>query len=357
LLVQAVHDHLLSETMIAIHDRRFYGSFNAGWIEYCIENSIPFKSVNCYDSDIVAQVRDCDALLWHHSHVFYEDVLFAKQLLYSLEQAGKRVYPDFNTTWHFDDKVGQKYLLESIGAPLVPSYVFYSKSAAVDWIQGTSFPKVFKLRIGAGGMHVKLVASREQASALVKRAFTSGFSRYDEWHNLKERLRRYRSGSDSVYGIFKGVVRLLLRPAFVRMQSSEKGYAYFQDFIADNESDTRIVVVGDRALGEKRLVRENDFRASGSGKFVYSNIDLEAVGIAFDVSRRLKLQSAAFDFVFDSHRRPLIVEMSYGFGTTGICNAPGYWTSDLRWHEGRVNPEGWILEGIMRDFGGVRSSL
>ncbi len=73
------------------------------------------------------------------------DILFAKQLLFSLEQSGIIVFPDFNTGWHFDDKVGQKYLLETIDAPLVPSYVFYSKKEALEWDEQTNFPKVFKL--------------------------------------------------------------------------------------------------------------------------------------------------------------------------------------------------------------------
>jgi hypothetical protein len=37
------------------------------------------------------------------------------------------------------------------------------------------------------------------------------------------------------------------------------------------------------------------------------------------------LQSVAYDFVLDENSKPLIVEMSYGFGTEGIGNAPGSW--------------------------------
>ena len=107
---------------IAIHHTP--GTFSDRWISYCEEKGIPYKIVDAYSSDIVKQVEDCDAFMWHHHHANYKDALFAKQLLYSLQIAGKKVFPDFNTGWHFDDKVGQKYLLEAIGAPLVTSYVF-----------------------------------------------------------------------------------------------------------------------------------------------------------------------------------------------------------------------------------------
>ena len=126
---------------IAIHHTP--GSFSDRWIDYCKENKVDYKLVNAYDSDIVQQVSDCDAFMWHHYHDNYKDMLFAKQLLYSLQMAGKQVFPDFNTGWHFDDKVGQKYLFEAVGVSLVPSYVFYTKEEAIHWVKETSFPKVF----------------------------------------------------------------------------------------------------------------------------------------------------------------------------------------------------------------------
>src|SRR4051812_29552347 len=110
---------------IAIHNRP--GSFSDRWISYCRQNHVDYKLVNCYDSDIVAQLDDCEGLMWHWSQVDYKDLLFAKQLTISLEKKGLKVFPDVNTSWHFEDKVGQKYLLEAIGAPLVDSYVFYSR--------------------------------------------------------------------------------------------------------------------------------------------------------------------------------------------------------------------------------------
>jgi hypothetical protein len=72
--------------------------------------------VDCYQSDIINQLSDCDALMFHHYHASSKDTLFAKQLLFALESAGKIVFPDFRTGWHFDDKVGQKYLFEAIGS-------------------------------------------------------------------------------------------------------------------------------------------------------------------------------------------------------------------------------------------------
>ena len=51
---------------IAIHHRP--GSFSDRWIDYCKEKGVDYKIVNAYDSDIVEQVKDCDAFMWHHHH-------------------------------------------------------------------------------------------------------------------------------------------------------------------------------------------------------------------------------------------------------------------------------------------------
>ena len=239
-------------------------------------------------------------------------------------------------------------MLEAIGAPLVPSYVFYTKKEALDWISRTSFPKVFKLRGGAGAANVMLAHTAREARKLVRKSFGRGFSQFDRAGYLKERYRKWREGKDSFVGVLKGVGRLFVITDFAKMHGREKGYAYFQEFIPNNEFDTRLVVIGgERALCERRYCRKGDFRASGSGHFEYVEADRKVLEIAFQVAQKLKLQTVAFDFIYDKEK-PLIVEISYGFGTKGISHCPGYYTSDLQWHdEPEPNFYGWMVENLI----------
>src|SRR5690606_2383167 len=124
--------------------------------------------------------------------------------------------------------------------------------------------------------------------------------------------------------LVEGIGGFFIHPRFSRMQSKEKGYVYFQEFIPNNDSDVRLIVIGDKAYGMRRLVRKGDFRASGSNEFVYKEIDKATLKTAFSVSKLLKLQCVAFDFVY-LNGRPLIVEMSFGFGTKGSDKCPGFW--------------------------------
>ena len=328
---------------LAIHYNKH--DFSTRWVEYCKQNGVDYKIVSCYDDDIISQLHDCDGLLWHYHHASPKDMLFAKQLMFALQSVGKAVFPDFHTAWHFDDKVAQKYLMEALDLPLVPSYVFYDKVAALQWVDETDFPKVFKLRRGAGSAHVQLTESRSQARKLVSKAFGAGFPQYNKLANLKERWYKYRNGKTNIKDVVKGVLRLIKTTEFARVAGNEAGYVYFQDFIPDNDHDIRVIVIGNRAFAIKRMVRENDFRASGSAK-KYMNkslFDPALIALSFDIAEKLKSQSVAFDFINDNGV-PKIVEISFGFI---IDEVPGYWDRDLQWHDEKISPQHWMVENLL----------
>lgn len=333
--------------MLAIHNSQ--AGFHARWVAYCEKQGIPFKRVDCYANDLIAQLVGCTALMWHHSHGNPKDILIAKQILFALEHTGFQVFPDFRTAWHFDDKVAQKYLLERLGAPLVPSYVFFNQKEAFHWANGTTFPKVWKLRGGAGSANVQLVRDKAAAIRKIKRAFGRGFPAYDSWGSLRERWRRFRQGQAGAVEVLKGLGRLVYPPVYSRIAGRERGYVYFQDFIPGNPYDIRVVVIGNRAFAIKRLVRPNDFRASGGGAILYekNHFDLPTIKLAFDIAFKLKSQCVAFDFVYHSGR-PLVVEISYGFSHTAYDKCTGYWDEHLIWHEDKVYPQEWMIEEVIK---------
>jgi glutathione synthase/RimK-type ligase-like ATP-grasp enzyme len=234
--------------------------------------------------------------------------------------------------------------LEAVDAPLVPSYVFYDKKEAVEWIDSVVFPKVFKLRRGSGSDHVRLIRTRKKAKKLVRQAFGRGFPQYDAGSNLMERLRLFRYGKTGLKNVLKGIVRLGYTTEFSKVVGNEKGYIYFQDFIADNDHDIRINVVDGKAFAVRRNVRKGDFRASGSGFKHYEKhyFSEDVVKIAQQTARKLNLQAVAFDFV-QRNEEFLIAELSYGFcDMTDDCT--GYWDEDLNWHEGRFHEQDWMVD-------------
>ena len=330
---------------IAIHHTP--GSFSDSWIEYCTENRIAYSLVNCYDTDIIQQLKDYDLLLWNWHHADAKAILFARQLFMSLEHMPIRVYPDINTCWHFDDKVGQKYLLESAGVQLIPSYVFYDKEEAMEWIDRTEFPKVFKLRCGAGSLNVRLARNASEARRLCKKAFGKGFSAHAGYFaDAANKMRKARKNRDYLGKIRRMPSSIMGIYLANRRRGREKGYVYFQDFIPNNTYDTRIVIIGKKCFGLRRYCRKNDFRASSSDRGDYSReaVDERCVSMAFDVAKKIGSQSLAMDFLLDVDESPCLAEISYCFPTHGWDDCEGYWDEALVWHAGEISVVNAIIE-------------
>lgn len=325
--------------------------FTERWIEYCQKNNIEYKLVNCYSNDIIEQLKDCDALMWQHDLLQKKDNLVAKRLLTAVEHSGKVVFPSILENWHYDDKVAQKYLLESVEAPLVPTYVFYDKAEALSWINKTTFPKVFKLKGGAGSSNVKLVRTKSEAKSLIQKAFGQGFKPISKSYFLKESFLKLKTGKISFYSFLKAIYKFIKPVDKNFIDDLQKGYAYFQDFVPNNDSDYRIVIINqNKAFGLQRFNRENDFRASGSGSFVYLNkddVENSLLKELFQIAKKLNMDSVAFDIVFDN-KKPLVIEISYAFVSKAYNNCPGYWDENLIWVEEKlVNYQHWMVEKVI----------
>lgn len=333
---------------IAIHNGE---GWNKSVSDYCKKNNIDYELVDGYSNNIIQILSDFDAFFWHFHHAIPKDILMARNILFTAEQMNLKVFPNFETSWHFDDKISQKYLLESVGAPMVDSWAFFELNQALLWLrEEANYPLVAKLRRGAGSYNVRLLKNYSQAKKYAKKMFTTGVSPTPGY--LADSRNKLR-----VAGNTQGVIaRLKKAPRFFkfitlgkRLFPKEKGYVYFQKFIPGNTHDLRVSVVGGRAWAFRRKVRENDFRASGSGVIDYSkeNIPLEIVKKSISLALELKTQSIAFDYVSDDYGNYYIVEISYGYQSNAINNCGGYWDIDLNFHEGDWMPEYLIINDLL----------
>ena len=276
--------------------------------------------------------------------------LVANQIIRALETSGLLVFPNTDTCWHFDDKLAQKYLLEAIQAPLVPTKVFYSLKEAQEWIKHAEFPKVCKLRKGAGSTNVWLVKTQREAKKLCKVTFNKGFRPIPPYLlDIKTRIHKARE-----HGKFwtkvknaPSVIRLCYKAR--RMFPPERGYVYFQDFIPGLEWDYRVKVAGNRCWAFRRFIRTHDFRASGSGKFDFNekNIPPAMVESAFQMADKINSQSVAFDMVVKKNGEIAILEISYAW-SIDAGKSHGWWDRNLNWHNESFMPQDVILEYILR---------
>ncbi len=335
----------MSQIKIAVHftDKLDKYSYSHRWIEYLESKGIDVLKTDLKRNDVIEKLKGCDGVMWHWYHI-PDDKQAAPKILDAIEENLKLdVFPDFPTRWHYDEKLAQHYLLNALDVPRIKSWVFWDYNEALAFLESAVYPLVFKLSVGAASANVIKVGNISEAKFYVDKTFKKVFFPYSlhefelNWKHLNPRY-------------LKGVIKRALfsipyiikndYPPLPEYYLVQKNYAYFQEFCANNSHDIRITVIGDRAFGFTRANRADDFRASGSGKVDYdlAKIPLDAVKLAFETSKKMNVQSMAYDIMYDNNRNLVINEVTYCFVHNAVFEAPGHWDTKLNWIAGNVHP-------------------
>lgn len=302
-------------------------------------NRIPYVELDSSEPLFWEKVKGITHFIykWSHNH---SDHQIANAIIPIIQyHMGIKCFPSWETSWHYDDKIKQAYLLKAHGYPVCESYVFYHKEKAKEWLQNARFPLIFKLKSGSGSYNVRLINSKRQALRLIRKSFRKGINQNKI--GFYYRLKTFNFNPTRIIRYYAIKFRNVLigkdpHPFWQR----QKNYILFQKFMPGNSYDTRVQVTGNRAFAFIRYNRKNDFRASGSNNWSldHENIDMRFVSMALEISKKLKFQSMAYDFIYDEKGNPAIVEISYCYGDYPEFST-GYWDEKLKWHSGRFVPQ------------------
>lgn len=329
------------------------GKWSLVWIKYCKENNLDFEIVNCYSTNIIEEIERFDILLWHFGQYSLQDMQFARSILKTIEEMGIITFPNSKTAWHFDDKIAETYLLQSMNAPIPKSWFFYSKKSALDYFdKECSYPIVAKLKCGSGSSNVKLLRNKKQAYKYSNKMFKNGYKA------APKIIFKAKSNIKSSKNLDTFIKRFIRIPDFIHSYSNarklpnEKGYVYLQEYIPNDGFDLKVVVVGEKLSFCSRNVRSGDFRASGGGSVTYDKelITKDIRKIAFDLSRKLKFQSMGYDFVINNlTKEAYIIEISYGYSHVAQMDLGGYWNTRNEWFSEEFNAPIEILRNLMKN--------
>jgi glutathione synthase/RimK-type ligase-like ATP-grasp enzyme len=327
------------------------GSWITPWIEYCEKNGFYYKLIDGLGNDIITQLKDFDILLWHFSGYSYLEMLMTRSVIYSAEKMGLFVFPGFNCAWHFDDKIAETYLLQSVNASIPRSSIFYSYSDFKYFIENNCrFPIVVKLRTGSGSHNVKLFNTKGEVIKYGRKMFGPGIkSSPDIFLKAKSNIVSTKN-----WRAFRNRFKRI--PEFIRTFSRgkefprEKGYVFLQEFVPNDGFDLKIVVVGDKLSYIGRHSRKNDFRASGSGDLFFDKllVSNEIIESAFLISEKCGFQCMGYDYVVNKLTgESKIVEISYGFSHLALLQAGGYFNRNGDWFGEPLNAPEEVLKAII----------
>jgi len=331
-------------------------SFSDRWITRIPALGHSVRVVDLFQPDPIDQLAGCDGLMWWFAHLPFPRN-FAKRLMPALNH-GRNLptFPDYRTAWHFDDKVGQFYLLRAAGLPMPRTWVFWQRQDAEQFCRSARYPLVLKLAGGIISENVRMLRSMKEAERWIRRLFGAGVTTTE-----RPSLRKPRRLINRLASAASVVTRGHARPS--GRSDVQRGYFMVQEFLERNQYDTRAVAIGNRAWVYRRLNRPDDFRASGSGLRDpdRSKIDLEMVRLAFVVARALDTQSVAVDGIYRGSER-VLTEISYYYeGWILFEECQGHWvlhgppeTGELEWRDEQLRPEDAILDDFLASLVSAR---
>ena len=305
-------------------------------------NNIEVIYISSSNPDFFKIIKEFDAIIWY---VGLADV--SKQPYYNIVPVIENdlkipCFPSSKSAWSFDSKIRQIHQMIANGCPMVESWVAYEKKEALRIANEIELPVVFKLSGGAGSSNVILVKNRKELIKYTKKLFNKGIT-----------LNHYNSTFENK-GLMLGVTRnlsILKKKIFKNKNISyrfliknwilQKNYLFLQKFLPNNNFDTRITTIGNRAFAFRRFNRPNDFRSSGSGKIDYNvkDIDIRFVKKAFEISNYFGFETMAYDFLYDVKNEPVICEYSYGYNDEAVKRCTGYWDENFNFVEGNFWPQ------------------
>jgi len=326
-------------------------SYSEKFRDIIIKNHINYSLIDANSDSLFDEIKECTHLLFRHSQgdtdkLIYESIYNIAQNIYHI-----KCWPNFETYWPYEDKIKEYYLLKSHGYPIIETRIFWNYNQADAFIKKTKFPIVAKLSKGASSSNVVIINSSSDGKKIMKQIFnqgvkTSGLNNSSNLSSLKK--LGFTKYCKTVLKSFLLSFGLIKDKADYPEWQIQKDAILFQKYLPNNSYDTRVTVIGGRALAYRRFVRKNDFRASGSGNFDTDSatIDIRCIEIALAISKKLNFTTMAYDFIFDEDNKPYINEISYCFVDWMVQSCPGYWDENLKWH----NIQNWPQYYQLADF-------
>ncbi len=170
----------------------------------------------------------------------------------------------------------------------------------------SEFPYVYKSVTGAGSSGVHLVRNPSERNKIISRK---------EKQNIKRKiinLARSRKLNAKQYDIYK------------YNKKSFKSYVV-QSFVEGLKFDYKVLVFWDKFYVLKRNIKDDDFRASGSGLFEFDKPSDELLDYAKSIFKKLNTPYASLDIAVSDSGCKLIEFQALNFGPYTLINAPGYY--------------------------------
>jgi glutathione synthase/RimK-type ligase-like ATP-grasp enzyme len=216
---------------------------------------------------------------------------FDERLSIINEDLGIPVYPSRKEIFLYENKRMYAYWLKAHNFPHAPTYIFYEKARALEFLKSAKLPLVFKTNGGASSSGVEIIRTKARAKFQIHRIFGM----------LDPRLS-FGKTPWGKYGIFP----------VPKFGMTQKHYVIIQDFIPI-KWEWRIIKIAESYFGHQKLLK-GDF-ASGSDRVGWVEPPKELLYLVKDLCEAGSFDSMAMDVLESLDGKFYINEIQSLFGS------------------------------------------
>lgn len=210
---------------------------------------------------------------------------------------------------HENKNYEEIYLKEKEIASL-RSYVFAAYKDVLEYADKISYPAIVKASTGSGSISVYKVNNEKQ---------------------LKSRVKQNGRNKEYIEYYLKLLYKTIKRTVTKEYKQDEKYLKKFivQQFVPGLTEDWKVLVFGKKFYALNRKVRNNDFRASGSGKFSYIEPPKPILDHAYEIYKKMDVPFLSMDLCIDKENEVHLIEFQgLHFGPYTLINSKEYYEYD-----------------------------
>jgi len=276
-------------------------------LEIFNKNDISVKEYN-FEEVINSNIELKNKIIIYTSSQDLEYKKYIDDVLYYLSK-NNILIPRYDIFKAHENKGYQEILKKEFGIKSLDNY-YLGNLAGVDLLDKDklNFPLILKKNEGAGSSNVYKVSTKNKLIQLIKKINKP--SNYNIF-TLKKYLKKY---------IFKNKYK-----KEYYKEDIFSGEFILQEFMAGLDDDWKILIFGNKYYFLNRKTRNNDFRASGSGKFSYIDPPKEVLEYANEIFKKLDVPFISLDVGYNGEECNLIEFQGVHFGPYTLINSPWYY--------------------------------
>lgn len=243
---------------------------------------------------------------------------YIQDILLYIQNSGGIIVPNFNSFVAHENKMFQEFEMKRLDILSPKSHLVGTYEEGVEYLKNINFPIIGKKSKGFGSKTVQKINAIDEGKKFLKKNLTDGFilnKEYFKWLYKKWKF-------NDLYPKYHGKV-------------------IFQEMIDGLDHDWKVLIFYNKCFVLKRFTKDNDFRASGSGKFDYEAMPTDKIlSFSLDTIQKLDVPFASLDIVVKDNTPMLIEYQTVHFGLLTALYGKVYYEFDgSKWNKKKKEKE------------------